>query len=130
MAALFQPPNLRWNILDDTGFMCARGRYAFNLVPFLLSHETTFSPLTSRNLLLFHANTCAWEHVELPISGADVEGEGSGGGGRFIPEATRRLLIPFETTLVETKVRYTPEIPLMQLWLRRWSILVQMSGFY
>lgn len=111
IAAFSQPPNLRWNLLDDTGFMCARARSRLTFFPFVFPARQHFLLEPGGAAEPFSLSRA---RVMLRISGADVDGEG-GGGGRFSPSAKRRLLIPLETTLEETNVRYTPEIRLMQL---------------
>lgn len=134
VAACSQPPNLRWNLPDDTGLTRARERSRltfFSLLFFLRDNIFSLNPEEQRNLFLVHVNTRAGERVMLPISGADVDGEAAAAAAAgFSPAAQRRLLIPLETRLEETKVRYTPEIRLMQLRLRRRRSRVQISASY
>lgn len=84
IAAVSQPPNLRWNLPDDTGPSCARARSRLTFCPlgfparrhFLLEPEGAAEPFS---LSREH------ERLVLPLSGADVDRGGNGGGGRFYP---------------------------------------------
>lgn len=105
----------------------------FSLPFFLRGNISSLNLPEPRNLFLFRVNARAGERVMLPITGADVgadvDGDAAAAAG-FSPAAQRRLLIPSETTLEETKVRSTPETGLMQLWLRRRRSCVQISASY
>lgn len=98
----------------------------FSLSFFLRDNISSLNLQEPRNLFLFRAG----ERVMLPTSGADVDGDAAAAAAGFSPAAQRRLLIPSETTLEELKVRSTPEIRLMQLWLRRRRSCVRISASY